>query len=62
MHMNILGPAKSVNGDQKQSGIGNSLSSKLNTLQSRCHSSGSIAFCRIYLFLVPEEAIADRKG
>ena len=56
------GPAKSMNGDQKQVGMGDFLSSKLNTLESRCHASGSIAFCRIRLLRVPEGATADGEG
>ena len=39
--------------------MGESLSSKLTTLQSCCHAPGSIAYCRIYLFRVPEGATTD---
>ena len=62
MHINMLRPAESVNGDQKQVGMGDSLSSKLNTLQSCCHAPGSTAFCRIRLLQVPEGATADGEG
>ena len=59
MHINILHPAESVNGDQEQVGTGVSLSSKL---QSCCLAPGFIAFCMIRLLQVPEGAIADGEG
>ena len=45
----------------KTSGMGDSLGSKLNTLQSCCHAPGSIA-CRIRLLPVPAGATADGDG
>ena len=43
--------------------MGESLSSKLTTLQSSCcHAPGSIAYCRIRLLRVPAGATADGEG